>query len=70
MDEKKYLTTEQLSERWGGTPAPGTLKNWRLQGKGVRFIKMGNMVKYPLSAILRFEKRINGSSRRKSGPRR
>ena len=63
MSEKVFLTTEQLSERWGGRPASGTLRNWRSQGKGPSFVKMGNMVKYPLSAILKFENRLKRSSR-------
>lgn len=56
MNENKYLTPEQLSQRWGGSPTVETLRNWRSQGRGVKFIKIGKLIKYPLSEILKFEK--------------
>jgi len=29
VDEKIYLTEEELVERWRGAVSPGTLRNWR-----------------------------------------
>ena len=63
LNDNKYLTTKQLSDRWGGTPTPETLRNWRYQGKGVRFIKIGNLVKYPLSEVIKYENKLQRSKR-------
>lgn len=35
----------------------GTLSNWRVQGAGPRFIKVGRKVLYPLSEIEAYEKK-------------
>lgn len=35
---------------------PGTLSNWRVQGVGPRFIKLGRKVLYPVAEIEAFER--------------
>jgi len=64
MAQIKYLTTRQLSDRWGGSPTPQTLKNWRNTGRGIPFIKLGRLVKYRLSDVLKYEKELDRSRRR------
>ncbi|MCB0446253.1 MAG: helix-turn-helix domain-containing protein [Gelidibacter sp.] len=53
-DPKNWLSTGQAASFL--KLAPGTLQNWRSQGKGPYFIKRGNNVYYPketLSSYLR-----------------
>lgn len=53
------LTTEQLAERWQMNP--GSLKNWRYQGKGPKYVKFGrqvngkDIIRYRLEDIMEFE---------------
>jgi len=61
--DTKHLTTAQLAERWGFDPStgkggysPDTLKNWRGQGKGPRYIRPGKKVLYPIAAVEEFER--------------
>jgi hypothetical protein len=47
------LTEQQLAERW--QMSVRTLQNWRWQGKGLRYLKIGARVLYPLEEIERHE---------------
>lgn len=47
-----YLTTRQLAERL--SIAHGTLQNWRLTANGPPFTKLGKIVRYKLSDVLRW----------------
>lgn len=49
------LTTEQLSKRW--SIAAGTLSNWRSQGNGPKYAKLGRRVIYRLKDVETFEKK-------------
>ncbi len=51
---EKYLTEKEVAERF--SLKLSTLRNWRVLGKGPRFVKpMGtNLVRYPLSNLLEF----------------
>ena len=51
--ENHLLTPEDLSARWNITLA--TLSQWRWNGRGPRFVKMGKGIRYRLSDIERFE---------------
>lgn len=62
-EDKKFLTTKELSERWGGSPTPATLRQWRHQKRGVRYVKMGNMARYPLSEVIKYEKKLEKSAK-------
>lgn len=59
--KNKYLTTEELAERWA--MSIGTLKNWRCLRKGPRYIKHGKarngkaIVRYLEADVLAYEKR-------------
>lgn len=50
-----YLTQSELSERWNGTIKVGTLRNWRNQGKGPSFVKLGSKAVYPLAEVEKYE---------------
>lgn len=47
-----YLTVQQLSERLG--VAVGTLNNWRSEGKGVPYVRLGRVL-YPIEEVEKFE---------------
>lgn len=55
MVDKEMLTIDELLARWRGIVARGTLANWRVQGKGPSFVKVGKAVLYPVSAVEAFE---------------
>ncbi len=47
------LTPETLSNRWGVTP--NTLSQWRWNGRGPKFLKIGRRVLYRLQEVESFE---------------
>lgn len=47
--KKMLLSPEEVSEMIGFNT--GTLANWRSQGKGPRYQKIGRMVKYHMSYV-------------------
>lgn len=53
----EFLTPQQLAERW--SMSVGTLQNWRVKGKGPRYIKLGKgragKVLYRLDDIVELE---------------
>jgi hypothetical protein len=51
MDKTKYLTAEEVSERYRGGISVGTLRNWRAMRIGPDFIKIGKAVLYPIEAL-------------------
>lgn len=59
-DNEPRLTTAELAKRWGMNP--GTLRNWRSEGKGPRFVTLGRKrkgknppVRYRLSDVVEYE---------------
>jgi hypothetical protein len=51
MTDNKFLTAEEVSERYRGEITVGTLRNWRAMRIGPAFIKIGKAVLYPLSEL-------------------
>lgn len=47
------LTVQDLTKRWEVTPK--TLQNWRWNGKGPEYFKVGRTIKYRLEDIESFE---------------
>lgn len=41
----RLLTTTEVANRL--RLEPGTIENWRYQGKGPRFVRIGRVVRYP-----------------------
>jgi predicted DNA-binding transcriptional regulator AlpA len=60
----EFLTTKELSARWGGRITVRTLENWRSTSNGPPFIKLGGAVLYRVSDIDRWEssRTVNGTS--------
>jgi hypothetical protein len=57
MEDLKYLTAEEVSERYRGAVSVGTLRNWRAQRVGPAFVKIGKAVLYPLGELDAWDKR-------------
>lgn len=51
MSEIKFLTPEEVSERYRGGVSVGTLRNWRAMKIGPSFVKIGKAVLYPIDAL-------------------
>jgi hypothetical protein len=51
MDDRRYLTAEEVSERYRGGISVGTLRNWRAMRIGPTFIKIGKAVLYPIDEL-------------------
>lgn len=51
MNETKFLTAEEVSERYRGEVSVGTLRNWRAMRVGPAFVKIGKAVLYPVDAL-------------------
>jgi hypothetical protein len=47
MAENRFLTAEEVSERYRGEITVGTLRNWRAMRIGPPFAKIGKAVLYP-----------------------
>ncbi|MEJ2623550.1 MAG: helix-turn-helix domain-containing protein [Pseudolabrys sp.] len=48
MSDGKYLTVEEVAERYRGEVSVGTLRNWRAMKIGPSFVKVGKAVLYPI----------------------
>lgn len=51
MAENRFLTPEEVSERYRGTVSPGTLRNWRSMRIGPSFVKIGKAVLYSVTEL-------------------
>lgn len=51
----KYLTPQELVQRWNSAVTTGTLANWRNKGKGPAYTKFGSRVRYPLEKVEAWE---------------
>jgi hypothetical protein len=54
-NETVFLTPAELSKRWNNAVTVGTLANWRNQGKGPTFQKIGSRVRYQLEHVVAYE---------------
>lgn len=53
---QEFLTPTQLVARWGGAIGTGTLANWRAQGKGPKFTRLGVKIAYRVVDVEDYEK--------------
>jgi len=49
----QHLDQRDLADRW--LVSPRTLEQWRWQGRGPRFLKLGGRVVYPVKEVEAFE---------------
>jgi hypothetical protein len=57
MSETKYLTPEEVAERYRGEVSTGTLRNWRSMRIGPSFVKVGKGVLYPVGELDAWDRR-------------
>ena len=68
MDDRKYLTVEEVSERYRGAVSVGTLRNWRALRIGPAFVKIAKAVLYPIGELDAWDKRNMVSCRAPGRP--
>ncbi len=51
MDMPKFLTAEEVSERYRRQISIGTLRNWRAMRIGPAYVKIGKAVLYPIEEL-------------------
>lgn len=57
MDTRKYLTAEEVVERYREEISLGTLRNWRAMRVGPPFVKIGKAVLYPIEELNDWDKK-------------
>lgn len=57
LSNKLFLTPEEVCLRYGGNLHVRTLANWRSQGTGPEYTKIGGLIMYPLSKLEEYERR-------------
>jgi Helix-turn-helix domain len=68
MGDRKYLTAEEVAERYRGAVSVGTLRNWRAMRIGRAFVKKGKVILYPVDELNAWEKRNMVSCRASGRP--
>ncbi|WP_315769464.1 MULTISPECIES: helix-turn-helix domain-containing protein [unclassified Bradyrhizobium] len=63
MEDRKYLTPEEVSDRYRGAVSVGTIRNWRAMRVGPAFVKIGKAVLYPIGELDAWDKRNTVSCR-------
>jgi hypothetical protein len=56
LDAGTFLTEAEMVTRYRGKVTAGTLKNWRSQGRGPPFVKIGRQVLYPINGLEAWER--------------
>ena len=51
MDAVKFLTPEEVAERYRREISVGTLRNWRSMRIGPGFVKIGKAILYPITEL-------------------
>ena len=57
METRKYLTAEEVVERYREEISLGTLRNWRAMRIGPPFVKIGKAVLYPIEELNEWDKK-------------
>jgi hypothetical protein len=56
VPDNKFLTAQEVSERYRGEITVGTLRNWRAMRIGPAFVKVGKAVLYPVDELDAWDK--------------
>ena len=51
MSDPKFLTADEVAERYRGEISVGTLRNWRSARIGPAFVKIGKAILYPVEEL-------------------
>jgi hypothetical protein len=57
MSDSRYLTPEEVAERYRGEVSIGTLRNWRAMRIGPSYVKVGKGVLYPVGELDAWDRR-------------
>ena len=57
MADIKFLTANEVAERYRREISVGTLRNWRAQRIGPHFVKIGKSVLYPVQSLDEWDKK-------------
>lgn len=55
--ESRFLTPEEVCERYRREISAGTLRNWRAQRLGPPYVKIGKSVLYPIQGLDEWDKK-------------
>ncbi|TPI58210.1 helix-turn-helix domain-containing protein [Mesorhizobium sp. B3-1-7] len=67
MDNRKFLTAEEVSERYRGSISLGTLRNWRAKRIGPAYVKLGKAVLYPIEELETWDRKNTVACRASKG---
>ncbi|UZE49020.1 helix-turn-helix domain-containing protein [Rhodopseudomonas sp. P2A-2r] len=67
MSDRKFLTAEEVSERYRGSVSIGTLRNWRAMKVGPAFVKIGKAVLYPTNELDAWDRKNTVTCRASKG---
>src|SRR3546814_12879809 len=67
VPDSKFLTPDEVAERYRGGISVGTLRNWRAMRLGPSFVKIGNAVLYPLDELDTWDEKTKVQSRASQG---
>ncbi len=68
MDMPKFLTAEEVSERYRRQISIGTLRNWRAMRIGPAYIKIGKAVLYPIEELEAWDRKNTVPCYSSNGP--
>jgi len=68
MTDSKFLTPDEVAERYRGGVSVGTLRNWRAMRLGPSFVKIGKAVLYPLDELDAWDEKNKVRCRAPKGP--
>lgn len=57
----EYLSPKDLCDRWGRRVTEKTLSNWRLQGLGPVWTKIGGRIAYRIDDVVAYEESRRGA---------
>lgn len=52
----EYLRPKTVLARWNGAVTMGTLRNWRWNGRGPPWTRIGSRVVYPVVSLVEWER--------------
>ncbi len=55
-EAEDFLTETEVAARYRDQISPGTLRNWRSQGRGPPYLKVGRQVLYPRNSLEAWER--------------
>lgn len=65
--DSKFLTPEEVSERYRSGVSVGTLRNWRSMKIGPSFVKIGKAVLYPVDELEAWDEKNKVNCRASKG---